>query len=45
MSVVTAKESRFQVEKKREKKGEVEEDYKSSPASIPSAVCVVDTPE
>jgi hypothetical protein len=45
MSVVTGKESRFQVEKKREKEGKVEEDYESSPTSIPSAVCGVDAPE
>jgi hypothetical protein len=44
-SVVTGKESSFQVEKKREKEGKVERDYESSPASIPSAIRVPDAPE
>ncbi|KAJ7826498.1 citron-like protein [Mycena olivaceomarginata] len=44
-SVVTGKESSFQVDKKRGKEGKVERHCESSPALIPSAVCVAQAPD
>jgi hypothetical protein len=44
-SVVMGKESSFQVDKKRGKEGKVERYCESSPASIPSVVCVAQAPD